>query len=89
MLIEDPKKGIARLNRWKLEGKEISFFSSNVDPANAGVTFARVIVSKRVCQLIQKQGGALLISGGSATAYWPHNNGSILDQDNRVVFEYQ
>ena len=89
MLIEDPKKGIARLNRWKLEGKEISFSSANQDPNHPTVTFSRVLVSKKVCGLIQSQGGSLLISGGSATAHWPSNNGRLLDKDNEVTFEYQ
>ena len=89
MLIEDPRKGIARLNRWQLEGKEITFSSSNADPNHAGVIFARVIVSRKVVELIQKQKGHLLISGGNATAFWPSNNGRILDQDNQVTFEHQ
>ena len=70
MLIEDPKKGLARLNRWKLEGREIAFRSVTQDPKNPHISFAMVMVSKRICGLIQQQGGRLWIQGGQATAQW-------------------
>ena len=89
ILIEDPKKGIARMNRWKLEGKEISFLNWSPDPKNDKVVFARVLVSKNVCNLIQQQRGQLLMSGGNATAQWPANNGKLLDTDNHVTFDFQ
>ena len=88
-IIEDPKKGIARMNRWRLTGKEISFLNASQDPQNAKATFARVLVSKHVCGLIQQQQGHLLICGGSATAQWPANNGKLLDSDNQVIFDFQ
>ena len=94
VLIEDPRKGLATMNDWPMpnQEKEISFLNSSVDPAKdkqANVYFMRVIVSKRICRLIQAQRGQLWVSGGTATAFWPVSNGVILDEANPVVFEFQ
>ena len=86
VVIEDPKKGIARLNKWKLEGREIQFQSVSVDPAHPHVSYAVVNVSKRVCGLIQGQGGRLWIHGGQATAQW---KGKDLVEGLEVDFYYQ
>ena len=86
-LIEDAKKGIAKLNRWtKLTEREIMFQSASSDPQKQHVKFATVIVSKRICGLIQKQRGRLWISGGQATAQW---RGKDLTEDLDVQFTYQ
>ena len=86
VVIEDPKKGIARLNRWKLEGREIQYQSSSPDPKNPHIVFANVIVSKRICGLIQGQAGRLWIHGGQATAQW---KGKDLVEGLEVDFHYQ
>ena len=86
MLIEDPKKGLARLNRWKLEGREIAFRSVTQDPKNPHIAFAQVVVSKRICGLIQQQGGRLWIQGGQATAQWKDKD---LVEGLDVQFHYQ
>ena len=85
-LIEDEYNGIARQNGWTVDKTEISFINSNADKAKPGVTFARVLVSRRVVGLIQQQGGKIWVSGGTATVYW---NGSNLDSENQVQFNYQ
>ena len=86
VLIEDEFNGIARQNGWRGDKTEISYINSNADKAKPGVTFARVLVSRRVVGLIQQQGGKIWVSGGTATVYW---NGSNLDLDNQVQFNYQ
>ena len=85
-LMEDPKKGLARLNRWKLEGREIAFRSATQDPKNPHISFAQVVVSKRICQLIQQQQGRLWIHGGQATAEWRDKP---LVEGLEVQFHYQ
>ena len=70
MVIEDPKKGIARLNKWKLSGREIAFQGVTSDPANPDIVFAQVSMSKRICELIQQQRGLVWIHGGQATVQW-------------------
>ena len=47
VIIEDPKKGLARLNKWKLEGREIAYRSVSPDPKNPQVFFTSVTISKR------------------------------------------
>ena len=88
-LVEDPRNGIARMNRWTLEGKEVAYYNHSPDPKNHEATFVRALISRNVCQLIQKQRGSILISGGIATVQWPANNGKILDETNEPQFEYQ
>ena len=88
-LIEDPRNGIARMNRWKIEGKELAYFNHSPDPKNTEATFVRVLISRNVCQLIQNQRGSILISGGTATVQWPASNGKLLDSSNEPQFEFQ
>ena len=85
-LVEDPKKGLARMNGWKLEGKEITFCHAKEDPKDKTIHFVTVQVSERVCELIQKQMGKLWISGGTATAQW---NNKDLTPDVDVTFTLQ
>ena len=70
VLIEDPKKGIALLNNWELKGREIIFVNFDQDPKTKGIVFVRVLVSKRIAELIKAQRGQVWISGGIATAQW-------------------
>ena len=86
LLIEDPKKGIARLNGWKLEGREIVFCHGKPDPKDSAVHFVTIQVSERICGLIQEQQGKLWISGGTATAEW---NNKDLTKDTKVNFSLQ
>ena len=55
VMIKDPKKGLARLNKWKLEGREIAYRSVSLDPKNPQVFFASVAIFKRICGLMQGQ----------------------------------
>ena len=57
MLIEDPRSGVARMNRWKLEEKGLTFVDVSPDPNHRWVQFARVAVTDVVCDLIKKQRG--------------------------------
>ena len=89
LLIECPRKGIARMNGWKMNSdgpKEISFHTHQVDDKNSSVHFVKVVASKRICQLIQAQEGQLWISGGQATARW---KGKELTHDNDVQYGVQ
>ena len=85
-LIEDPKKGLARMNGWKVEGKEITFIHAKADPNNANIQFVTVQVSERICKEIQKQQGKLWISGGTATAQWSNKD---LTPEVKVNFSFQ
>ena len=85
-VIEDPKKGLARLNKWKLEGREISFRSASGDPRNPHVFFASVTVSKRICELIQGQRGKVWIHGGQASVQWRNKD---LTEELDVQYSYQ
>ena len=67
VMIEDPKKGLARLNKWKLEGREIAYRRVSPDPKNPHVFFASVRISKWICSLIQGQQGKVWIHGGQAS----------------------
>ena len=89
IVIEDPKKGLAAMNEWTMDSrhKEITYLNTSADPSNQAAVFARVIVSRRVCELIQKQRGQLWISGGTATANWPASNGNILDGSFQVTYD--
>ena len=90
-IIEDARKGLAAMNDWELDpGKrEIKYLNSSHDPSDQTVHFARVSVSKRICELIQAQKGQLWISGGTATAQWPSSNGKLLDSSVKVAYNYQ
>ena len=70
MLIEDPRSGIARMNRWKLEEKGLTFIDVSPDPNHPGVQFARVQITESVCDLIKKQRGLVWINGGQATVQY-------------------
>ena len=86
-LIEDPKKGIARMNGWKKTGeKEITFCHAKADPKDANIQFVTIQVSERICKLIQAQQGQLWISGGTATAQWSNKD---LTPDVEVNFRFQ
>ena len=86
LLIEDPKKGLARMNGWKLEGREVVFCHDKPDPNNSTVHFVTIQVSERICGLIQQQQGKLWISGGTATAQW---NNKDLNPSTKVIFSLQ
>ena len=89
VLVECPKKGIARMNGWDIDPngpKEISFYNSSRDKENANVWFTKVIASRRICQLIQGQQGRLWISGGQATARWRNKP---LTPENEVQYDFQ
>ena len=88
-LVECPRKGIARMNGWTLDPdgpKEISFYNCSQDEKNPHIWFTKVIVSRRITQLIQAQQGQLWISGGQATARWRNKE---LTPDNEVQFDFQ
>ena len=85
-IIEDEWNGIARMNGWDVDRHEISLFNSNPHNKNKRATFCRVVVSRRVVELIQGQKGNIWISGGTATVQW---NGKTLDETNIVQFNYQ
>ena len=85
-MIEDPKKGLARLNKWKLEGREIAYRSVSPDPKNPHVFFASVRISKRICGLMQGQRGKVWIHGGQASVQWRNK---ALTEDLEVQFSYQ
>ena len=89
VLVECPKKGIARMNGWDIDPngpKEISFYNSSRDKENANVWFTKVIASRRICQLIQGQQGRLWISGGQAPARWRNKP---LTPENEVQYDFQ
>ena len=86
VIIEDPKKGLARLNKWKLEGREIAYRSVSPDPKNPHVFFASVRISKWICGLIQGQRGKVWIHGGQASVQWRNKD---LTEDLEVQFSYQ
>ena len=85
-IIEDEWNGIARMNGWDVERHEISLFNHNPHNKKKKATFCRVIVSRRVVDLIKGQKGQIWISGGTATVEW---NGKPLDGTNEVHFNYQ
>ena len=85
-IIEDEWNGIARMNGWEVDKHEISLFNSNPHKKKKKATFCRVIVSRRVVDLIKGQKGQIWISGGTATVEW---NGKPLDANNEVHFNYQ
>ena len=85
-IFEGERNGIARQNRWKVGKNEISLLNTNPDPSNKKVTFARVIVSQKVCDLIKNTRGQIWICGGTATVFW---NDKLLDKDNEVHYNYQ
>ena len=89
VLVECPKKGLARMNGWAIDPngpKEISYYDSNADEANKAVKFTKVVASRRICQLIQQQQGHVWISGGQATARWRNKP---LTPDNEVHYDFQ
>ena len=85
-IVNDPKKGIARMNGWQLTGKEITLLSSWPDGKDATVTFAKVQVSARICGLIQEQRGTIWIAGGTASVKWRDQD---LTPELEVSFNYQ
>ena len=85
-IIEDERTGIARQNGWDVSPTEISLFNTNPHKSKKHGTYARVVVSKKVVDLIKGQKGQVWISGGTATVYW---NGKLLDSTNEVHFNYQ
>ena len=85
-LIEDPRNGIAFQNGWWIEPHEISYLNHNPCKKYKNSTIVRVIVSRRVCNLIKEQRGLIWVSGGTATVYW---NGKPVDSTNNVKFNYQ
>ena len=86
-LVEDSHNGIVRLNGWKgVEKHEVSFLNSNPCKKYKNVTFARAVVSRRVCELIRGQKGEIWISGGTATVQW---NGKDLDESLEVQYNFQ
>ena len=89
VLVECPKKGLARMNCWQMDlsgPKEISFFSSTDDEKQKTVKFTKISASRRICQLIQQQQGRVWISGGQATARW---KGKDLTPENDVQYNIQ
>ena len=85
-IIEDERTGIARQNGWDVAPTEISLFNTNPHNTKKHSTYARVVVSKRVVDLIKDQSGQIWISGGTATVQW---NGKSLDHANEVQFNFQ
>ena len=85
-IIEDEWNGIARMNGWDVDKHEISLLNSNPHKKNKKATFCRVVVSRKVVDLIKGQKGKIWISGGTATVEW---NGKPLDASNEVHFNYQ
>ena len=87
VLIEDERNGIARQNGWsQVEKHEIAFWNSNPHKTNKDGIYTRVVVSKRVVELIQAQKGQIWIAGGTANVQW---NGKDLTHDNVVHYNFQ